>query len=165
VRYCRWLNEQSDDFDEQTTCYPPMDQIGPGMSLPGDFPLRTGYSLPTFDEWDHSARARSEATFCFGDDDQQLEAYAWCSCNSDDRTWPVGKLLPNAFGLFDVHGNVTEWCHAQEYQPTVGDQPIRGGSHRATPRFSWLTTAPPVHPQTAYSFYGFRIVKRMPATP
>ncbi len=67
------------------------------------------YRLPTEAEWEFAARAGSNAAFCFGNDVSELSHYAWYEENSDDETHPVGKKKPNAWGLFDMHGNAAEW--------------------------------------------------------
>ena len=70
------------------------------------------YRLPTEAEWEHAAQAgEPEPTrWSFGDDESQLENYAWYSDNSNSSTQEVGTLLPNPWGLYDMHGNVWEWC-------------------------------------------------------
>lgn len=66
------------------------------------------YRLPTEAEWEYACRAGSTEDYGFGNDSTQLEAYAWYKANSDDKYQKVGLKKPNAFGLYDMHGNVAE---------------------------------------------------------
>lgn len=67
------------------------------------------YRLPTEAEWEYACRAGSKTTYSFGDDPSQLGDYAW-SVDNAEKPQPVGKKKPNAWGLYDLHGNVAEWC-------------------------------------------------------
>jgi formylglycine-generating enzyme required for sulfatase activity len=126
------------------------------------------YRLPTEAEWEAACRAGSASAWSCGDDAAALPAHAWYRENSGRRTRAVATRTPNAFGLFDLHGNVGEWCLAPD-----GTHVVRGGSFRdpskdlrcdarLPPAESWNQSDPNL-PRSLWwladaPFVGFRVV-------
>jgi formylglycine-generating enzyme required for sulfatase activity len=71
---------------------------------------RTGYRLPSEAEMEYACKAGSSETRHYGSSERLLPRYANYEPNSKDQAWPVGQKRPNDLGLFDVHGNVWNWC-------------------------------------------------------
>ena len=93
-------------------CYLPNEAgaYAEGMSIPADVLERTGYRLPTEAEWEYACRAGAVTSRYYGHSIDLLDAYARYQANSKEHAWPCGSLLPNDLGLFDMLGNVFEWC-------------------------------------------------------
>jgi len=106
------------------------------------------YRLPTNSEWEYACRAGTETLFSFGDDANQLGDYAWYEDNSGLITHPVGLKLPNAWGLYDMHGNVWEWCEGF----------MRGGSWSNYASYCYSAIRGNVNRRDSLHTLGFRVV-------
>jgi formylglycine-generating enzyme required for sulfatase activity len=144
VAYCNWLSAQ-EGLPADQRCYVPNSsgQLAEGLTLAADWLHRTGYRLPTEAEWEYACRAGASTCYCYGQARELLGSYAWYLENSNERSWPVGQLKPNGLGLFDVHGNVGEWCadwyDAKYYGASPVDDPTgpTGGSFRVGRGGGW----------------------------
>ena len=107
------------------------------------------YRLPTEAEWEYACRARSQTAYSFGDTAEQMEQYGWFDENDrgvgEEYAHRVGQKLPNAFGLYDLDGNVWEWCSDwfEEYPsgPVTDPTGPAEGSRRVLRGGSWSNSA------------------------
>ena len=103
----------------------------------------TGYRLPTEAEWEYACRAGTTTTYHSGDSEKDLHRAGWYNKNADNKTHPVGEKVPNAWGLYDMHGNVMEWCWDRfdktDYAPAEATDPIGSpsGAHRIIRGGGW----------------------------
>jgi len=132
------------------------------------------YRLPTEAEWEYAARAGSTTRYSFGDDASRLTHHAWYKHNDDGTTHPVGQLQPNAWGLYDMHGNVWEWVQdwrGPYLQGTVIDPkgPLNGNA-RGYRGGGWGYGAERCRssdrsydaPGYVYGTHGFRLARNAP---
>jgi formylglycine-generating enzyme required for sulfatase activity len=142
VAYCKWLNEQQKEYV---------------------------YRLPTEEEWEYACRAGTTTKWSFGDDEKELDKYAWYNKNSYDLgekhkdygTHVVGEKLPNPWGLFDMHGNVLEWCE-DWYDKGEDAKVLRGGSWNSSSDNSRSAVRDRSNPSNRGDDVGFRLLRTLP---
>ena len=134
-----------------------------------------GYRLPTEAEWEYSARAGATTKFYWGDSEEDIDQYAWTSINEIlESTMPVMKKKPNAFGLYDMIGNVEEWCgdwYDEEYYTYYDSKDPKGPNKKGECKVlrggSWYSSYVQrcrisyryyINPKYAYYTRGFRLL-------
>jgi formylglycine-generating enzyme required for sulfatase activity len=85
------------------------------------------FSLPSEAQWEYACRAGSTGDYCYGDGDGRLNEFAWYSGHAGEKPHPVGEKKPNAWGLYDMHGNLWEFC-AEFYHPNYKGAPSDGSA-------------------------------------
>ena len=158
IDYCQWLNSR-ERIAESQTCYARGNERLAYSKVRPDL-TKTGYRLPTRAEWELACRAGTITRRYYGNDDNDelLHHYAWLAKKgAQPRLEPVGRLMPNDFGLFDMYGNVSEWdADGPDQNNHVFTS---GGGFRALPQeFSsdyYMTTSPDLE----YNQFGFRIAR------
>ena len=140
--------------------------------LPDEKAAGRRYRVPTEAEWEYACRAGSKTAFSFGNEAADLGSHAWYSANSNEMTHAVGGKKPNAFGLYDMHGNVWEWCsdwYDEKYyasspatDPTGPDsgsfRVLRGGSWDVAPDYVRCAGRNNGTPVNRFTNVGIRVV-------
>ncbi|MBM3222771.1 MAG: formylglycine-generating enzyme family protein [Candidatus Tectomicrobia bacterium] len=131
------------------------------------------YRLPTEAEWEYAARAGTTTIYSFGNDPKQLGTYAWFRGNAERHSHPVGQKQPNAWGLYDMLGNVWEWVQDWDGKYPTGPVTDPKGSATGTYRMrrgcAWNNEPGVCRVANRYSvvgyrddFLGFRVVRSLP---
>jgi len=137
------------------------------------------FRLPTEAEWEFACRAGTKTKYNTGDNDAALEQAGWHKGNSEDKTHPVGQKKPNALGLYDMHGNVWQWCqdwYADDYYgkspatdpegPAQGaSRLLRGGSWYENPGSCRTANRGSINPAYRGTNIGFRVAVVPAVTP
>jgi formylglycine-generating enzyme required for sulfatase activity len=136
----------------------------------GRLPAGYEYRLPTEAEWEYACRAGSTNLFSFGDDNSMADQFAWTAENSEATTHPVGLKRPNAWGLYDMHGNVWEWCSDwfEPYPAAPLTDPVgpatskykvfKGGGWNQDAQYGRASSRFMMQPSIGIHFVGFRVV-------
>lgn len=140
----------------------------------GRLPEGFEYRLPSEAEWEYACRAGSTNLFAFGNDAGVADQFAWTAENCDATTHPVGQKLPNAWGLFDMHGNVWEWC-ADWFEPYPAmplSDPVgppaskyklfKGGGWNQDVEYARASSRFMMSPSNGIHFVGFRVALGRP---
>lgn len=97
--------------------------------LPAEKEAGCSYRLPTEAEWEYACRAGTTTIYSCGNDESELLQFAWFYTNANRQTHPIGQKRPNRWGLYDMHGNVFQWCQdvCAEYKSEPATDPIVTG--------------------------------------
>jgi eukaryotic-like serine/threonine-protein kinase len=130
------------------------------------------YRLPTEAEWEYACRAGSTTRYSFGDDPEQMFLHGWCDPMGAGQTHPVAEKRPNAWGLFDMHGNVWQWCEdwydKDAYKSGPASDPKGPGQGEAKVQRGGAWNIPATSARSAYRMrnipslrhatFGFRVL-------
>jgi len=174
VEFCNKLSER-----EKISPYYQMDEIkrrnNKNIESANVFVLGgNGFRLPTEAEWEFACRAGSITPWCYGDLVLDAGQYAWSYDNAQLETHPVGEKKPNAWGLYDMHGNVMEWCNDWYsdfyYQQDLPEEDpmgpndglgrvLRGGAWQFGAEATRSAYRNSANPDSTSNVIGFRVVR------
>lgn len=125
-------------------------------SFMGKLRARTGclFDLPTEQQWEFACRAGTMTKYCYGEEPN--DGYMWGRENSGSQTHGVGLKLPNAWGIYDMHGNVFEWCLERMNNR---ERVVRGGYWGMSTKSCSSSLRCGQQPFIAWNLYGFRLVE------
>jgi len=126
-----------------------------------EFCKNTGLSLPTEAQWEYACRAGTTTAYHSGASEADLAEVAWYNKNSGGTTHPVGTKKPNDFGLYDMHGNLWEWCE-DEHSPDSYGPVSRGGSFSTDARICDSADRTRLPPDDRIGSWGFRPLRPLP---
>jgi len=176
--YCNWLSEE-EGIPQGQWCY---EIKGNEILLKPSYLSLSGYRLPTEAELEYSTRAGAMTSRYFGETEDLLPKYVWYVKNSREKTWRVGSLKPNDFGLFDIEGNVFTWCQESYREYPLGEditddkedklvvvnthpRVLRGGSFACLASDLRSAFRNYFQPSARYVSLGFRAARTLPLFP
>jgi formylglycine-generating enzyme required for sulfatase activity len=120
---------------------------------------KKGFRLPTEKEWEIFAKAGTDNKWSGTNDENELDKYAWSWENAGRKTHPVGTKLPNEWGLYDMSGNVFEWCWDLYYPEETQYRVVRGGSSWHNANYCWVAYRGGGDAGNRYDLRGLRLLR------
>ena len=178
AEYERFLKEnpavkEPDHWRDPQYNRPEQPVVGVSWEDAKTFAVWAGLDLPSESQWEYACRADTTTRYYSGDEEKDLDAAGWYGKNSGERLHPVGEKVPNGFGLFDMHGNVLEWCEDDFHfnydgapddgsawvdSPRGSARVVRGGSWRNAPDKCRTACRLRYGPAIRDEIMGFRLV-------